>query len=356
MKNKFHKSFKLNEKSFTEIEELISFSKSISVEVYSFLKNWFNKNEFVEVQTSGSTGTPKKIKLKKEFMRNSALATGTFFNLKENTTALLCMSPSYIAGKMMLVRALELGWDLDVVEPSSNPLENINKTYDFLAMVPLQLHSSLNKIDKVKKLIVGGGVVSNELLSKIQGIETAIFATYGMTETVTHIAVKKLNCHSERSLSEAEMRSEESHYQLLPNIKISLDARDCLVINAPDISEKKVVTNDIVKLISETEFKWLGRYDNIINSGGVKLIPEQIEHKLSKIIDSKFFVYGLKDEVLGEKLVLIVEGSEDLNLMQKVKQLTSLSKFEKPKEIYFIPKFVETPTQKINRRETIKLL
>lgn len=351
-KIQFHKCFKLNGKSFSEVTPLLNFSKTTSEEVCEFLKKWFSEDNFIEVQTSGSTGKPKVIQLKKEYMKNSALATGTFFNLKENTTALLCMSPNYIAGKMMLVRALELGWHIDIVEPSSNPLKGVDKTYDFSAMVPLQLHNSLNEIDKLKKLIVGGGVVSKVLLHKIQNIKTEVFATYGMTETITHIAVKKLNNFKNVITS----GTKQSYFRTLPNVVLSKDSRNCLVINAPKVSEEEIITNDIVKIHSENEFEWLGRFDNVINSGGVKLIPEQIEQKLSEIIKERFFVYGIADEVLGEKLMLIIEGIKDNTILNELKNLKSLSKFEQPKEIFFIPKFVETPTQKINRTKTIQLL
>ena len=375
IENNFHKDFRLQGKAFNSVNELLLFSKTISFEVAQFLENWFNEKFFIEVKTSGSTGTPKIIQLQKMHMINSAKATGEFFNLFENTTALLCMSVTFIAGKMMLVRALTLGWQLDIIEPTSSPLNNISKDYDFSAMVPLQVSNSLKNIHKIKKLIVGGGVVSNDLLLKIQSLKTEIFATYGMTETVTHIAIKKLNNFQnfnsfgvEKSKNMIPSQAENdvkschaehvsvSHYITLPNIKISTDSRGCLVIDAPKICDKKVITNDLVELISETEFKWLGRYDSIINSGGIKLIPEQIEEKLSKIISERFFITGILDAFLGEKLVLIIEGASNLNLAKKVKQLSSLSKFEKPKEIYFISKFIETPTQKVNRKETLKLL
>ena len=376
--NKFHKKFKLQENSFNSVEELLLFSKSISVEVHSFLKEWFNKNSYVEVKTSGSTGAPKLIQLQKKNMVNSAKATGDFFELPDNTTALLCMSLNYIAGKMMLVRALTLGWQIDIVAPTSNPLENSKKEYDFSAMVPLQLHNSLNEINRVKKIIVGGGVVSNELLAKIQSITTEVFATYGMTETSTHIAAKKLNNFKnviENELKQSvEFRNAElvnersrsvvsaSHYKTLPTISISIDKRGCLVIKAPKISNEIIITNDLIELISETEFKWLGRYDSIINSGGIKLIPEQIEEKLSEIIKEPFFLAGIPDAVLGEKLVLFVEFKslkvEKLKslLFQKITELQTLSKYEIPKEIYCIENFFRTPTGKINRTATLKLL
>lgn len=350
----FHIKFRLQEKSFNSVHELLVFSQQISLEVHTFLVEWFNEKSFVEVKTSGSTGSPKVIQLQKKHMINSAIATGDYFNLPENTTALLCMSPNYIAGKMMLVRALTLGWQLDIVEATSSPLKNIEKKYDFSAMVPLQLNNSLEEIHKIKKLIIGGGVVSNELLNKIQHIKTEVFATYGMTETITHIAVKKLNV-----ISSAVEKSKgvESYYKALPNIKISVDKRSCLIIGAPNVSDSLIITNDVVELVSSTEFKWLGRFDSIINSGGIKLIPEQIEEKLSAFINQRFFVAGISDEELGEKLILIIESSNVLSenvIRNSVKNLQSLSKFEIPKEIYFIQNFIETPTGKVNRKETLE--
>ena len=352
----FHSAFKLQGKSFNFIEELIDFSKEISAEVSDFLRNWFDENSFVEVKTSGSTGNPKIIQLQKTHMIHSAKATGDYFNLPENTTALLCMSTNYIAGKMMLVRALTMGWHLDVVEPTSNPLKNSDKIYDFSAMVPMQLHNSLADIHKIKKLIVGGGTVSNELLSKIQDVKTEIFATYGMTETITHIAVKKLNVITGAV--------EKSNYKTLPNIKIGIDHRGCLVIDAPTISAEKVITNDLVELISPTEFKWLGRIDNVINSGGIKLIPEQIEEKLAKIIKNRFFIAGKKDAVLGEKLILVIEKLkiDKVNnplkaaILKEIKKSKMFSSYEIPKEIYFLEKFIETETNKIDRAKTLGFL
>jgi O-succinylbenzoic acid--CoA ligase len=340
---KFNQNFKINGTSFSSVEDLLEYSKTESIATQKFLREWFSDKKFVEVKTSGSTGKPKMIQLKKEFMKNSAKATGQFFKLFENTTALLCMSTEYIAGKMMLVRALELGWYLDIVTPASNPLKNIDKVYDFSAMVPMQLQYALNDIEKVKKLIVGGGVVSNELETAIQEISTEIYATFGMTETITHIAVRKLNFFTDQS---------ENYYQTLPNVSISLDDRNCLVINAPKVSDVVIKTNDVVELISDTEFKWLGRFDNVINSGGIKLHPEEIEKKLSEVISSRFFVAGIPDSILGEKLVLIIEGKQRTVILSEAK---NLSKYEIPKHIYFVDQFIETATKKIQRLKTLDL-
>jgi len=213
----FHKSFQLNGKTFANPNEIIDFSKEISSEIHLFLKDWFSEKRILEVKTSGSTGVPKTIVIKKEFFINSALSTAEFLDLKEGTVALMCLPPKYIAGKMMLVRALVLGWHLDIVSPKSNPLENNDKPYDFSAMVPLQLEHSLLKINQIKKVIVGGGVVTSQLQEKLQGIQSVVFATYGMTETVTHIALKKLN----HFLPSVGLESFDSFYQLLPNVKFT---------------------------------------------------------------------------------------------------------------------------------------
>jgi O-succinylbenzoic acid--CoA ligase len=343
--------FRLNGRWFQSEEELIQYALNISKPLHHFIQEWFSGKDTIIVKTSGSTGKPKEIRLRKEYMVNSAKATGMFFNLPESTTALCCLPIEYIAGKMMIVRALTLGWHLDVVEPSSHPLENIHQRYDFSAMVPLQLQNSLEKIEFIDQLIVGGGVVSHSLRESIQQVSTKIYATYGMTETITHIAVRELNRYSDVDT--------EPHYQTLPNVSIRTDERNCLVIHAPKVSDELIVTNDIVELISETEFEWKGRYDNVINSGGIKLHPEEIEEKLSPYISSRFFVAGIPDEQLGEKLVLIIEGEkEDSFSMKSLLQVTdikeSLSRFQIPKAVFFFPNFIETPTGKIQRKETIK--
>ena len=345
--NSFHTSFQINGKIFSNSEELIKYSQSISKEINQFLREWFSTDSHVVVKTSGSTGNPKNIHLRKDFMINSALATGRYFQLGENTKALCCLPIKFIAGKMMLVRALTLGWDLDVIESTSNPLQEITKEYDFSAMVPLQLRNSISKIDQIKTLIVGGGVVSRDLKKAIQTIDTNCYATYGMTEAITHIAVKKLN-----KFTQSELES-ESVYKTLPDVTISKDKRSCLVIRAPKISDENIITNDVIELISKSEFNWKGRLDHVINSGGVKLHPEEIEQKLSNTIYSRFFVAGILDEILGEKCILVIEGE---NYPITKKHFSKLSRFEIPKAIFFIPKFIETGSGKIQRLKTLDLL
>ncbi len=359
----FHKSFRLNNNSFDAIDDLLAYALHFSPEIHYFLEDWFSEKEFVVVKTSGSTGAPKLIQLQKKQMHYSALATGDFFQLKEKKTALLCLPITYIAGKMMLVRALTLGWHLDVVNASSNPLKENSKAYDFTAMVPLQLENSIDKLDLIKKLIVGGGFVSNRLQEKLQPLATEVYCTYGMTETITHIAVKKLNRFSslsasgKKSVSRKELVSatnagNNGFYETLPNTTIYKDERNCLVIENSKVSNEVVFTNDVVALVSDTQFQWLGRLDNVINSGGIKLHPERIEDKLSKIIVQRFFVAAIPDEKLGEKLILIIEGGSIPIDIQKA----NLSRFEIPKEIYFLDNFIETATKKIQRKKTLDFI
>ncbi|WP_158977608.1 AMP-binding protein [Cellulophaga sp. L1A9] len=349
-----HPDFKLNGISFSfeELKEvgycLIKEGLSYEEPIGNFLLDWSNDEDDLEVSTSGSTGIPKKIRLQKQYMVNSAIATGSFFNLHGRNTALLCLPADYIAGKMMLVRAMILGLSLDYVTPNSNPLEGIFKIYDFSAMIPLQLENSLNKLNQIKILIVGGAKMSDTLKVAVQDKQSIVYETYGMTETITHIALKAVNYIE---------NSTHDNFKALPEVVFKVDERGCLVINASNISDQEIVTNDLVQLISPTEFEWLGRYDSIINSGGVKLIPEKIESKLSKVIDVNFFVAGLPDEKLGQKLILLVEGEVDKGiLLKKLQSLAGLDKFEIPKEIHSVASFVKTANGKIQRKKTLNLL
>lgn len=348
-----HSDFKLNgiTFSFDDLKEvgycLVKEGEDFEISVGNFLMDWVDDADFVSVLTSGSTGVPKKIKLKKQQMVNSALATGNFFDLRPTDTAFLCLPADYIAGKMMLVRAMVLGLRLDYVLPDSTPLKCIKTAYDFGAMIPLQLENSLSKINFFKKLIIGGAPLSNTLIAKVQKKKTVIYETYGMTETITHIAAKKINHNTNKNL----------YFEALPNVTLSTDDRDCLVIDAPEISDEVVITNDVVNLISAQEFEWLGRFDSIINSGGVKLNPETIEAKLSALLEVPFFVAGVPDAILGHKLFLLVEGVVDVASIQtKIARLKSLAKFEIPKETYSLEKFIRTENGKIQRTKTLVLL
>ncbi len=346
--NKIHNAFKLDGVHYTyhnlkvfalEISNSeIEFKKSIG----QFLTAWLDNSNTVSATTSGSTGSPKQMQLKKEAMWQSALATGQYFKLQASQKALHCLPSNYIAGKMMLVRAMALGLDIDLVAPTSTPLKNTTKSYDFCAMVPLQLQNSLSKIDTIKTLIVGGAQVSKLLQDQLKNISTSVYETYGMTETLSHIAVRPL--HKDNT---------KSSFNLLPHVSIHKDNRNCLVINAPKIHPNPIVTNDIVKLNTKTSFEFLGRYDTVINSGGLKFIPEQIEQKLQGTVDFRFFIASVPDKVLGERIVIVVEA--EMNTVNK-SWFKVLSTYEVPKQIYYVAQFVETKTGKVNRRATLELI
>lgn len=336
-----HSKFKLNgfhldrddlcRVAYSFIKEGDAFEKPVG----DFLLDWFDDKDYIEMQTSGSTGIPKLIRVKKQAMVNSSLATGDFFDINPGDKVLNCLPVKYVAGKLMFVRSFILGLDMDFVAPSSKPLKNNDVVYDFSAMVPLQAQNSLNELHLIKKLIVGGAKINARLEEELLKLPTKSFETYGMTETVSHIAAKKVG---------------EKSFKVLPNVTIEKDERNCLVIHAPKISENPIVTNDLVELVSDTEFTFLGRLDNVINSGGIKFSPEIIEEKLIKLLDSRFFVIGIPDEDLGEKLMLVIEGEQyelPANLFDK------LDKYEKPKEVLFVSKFKETGNGKIIRRDSL---
>lgn len=339
--NYIHPEFRLNDQSY-EIDELCSLANKmiLSTEEYlvdlgNLILQWFDNRDFVILTTSGTTGPPKQIRLKKEAMVCSAKATGTFFDIKSGDTALLCMSTKFVGGKLMFIRALLLGWQLDVIAPSSSPLKGNEKVYDFVAMVPMQVENSIEELSNVKKIIIGGAKVNAALTEKLIPLNTQVYETYGMTETITHIAAKRVGTEV---------------FSVLSHATVMQDDRGCLVIDAPAVNSELVITNDLVELIDNSHFKWMGRADNVINSGGVKLFPEQIEEKLSKRIPYRFFVIGKEDDYLGNKLVLVIE-SAPYKLSEDV--YSELSKFEKPREVQFVEKFIETESGKIIRKKNI---
>jgi O-succinylbenzoic acid--CoA ligase len=346
--DKIHLKFKLNGNNYdhNHLKE-VAYSLIKEGEPYerttgNFLLDWLDENDFIKVQTSGSTGKPKSIKLSKQAMVNSCIATGNYLKLKPSMSALHCLPTNFIAGKMMLVRAMILGLEMDLVEPTSQPIFDYDKVYHFTAMLPMQLESTLTYLHNVKVIIVGGSSVSKQLIESTQSLKSKVYATYGMTETATHIALMPLN-----------NKMQEPYFRILPNVSISQDERGCLVIDAPKVAKEKVVTNDLVKLHSPSEFEWLGRIDNVINSGGIKLFPEQIEEKLRGKIQYQFFIASEPDKKLGNQLILVLE-SESNDLDASV--FEGLENFEIPRKVYAVPEFKMTSTGKIIRLETLKLI
>lgn len=343
-----HPNFKLNGTSFTR-EELLEVGYSLikegapfEVGIGDFLLDWLGNAKSILVNTSGSTSTPKTISLTKEHMANSALATGRYFALSAKDSALLCLPATYIAGKMMLVRAMVLGLELDCVAPGSQPLRFLEKVYDFAAMVPMQVENSLSQLSQIRTLIIGGAPVSLRLQEKLRSYTTKIYETYGMTETISHIAVKPIG---------------STYFEAMPEVVLNLDERDCLVISAPHVGALELATNDVVELHTESEFLWLGRYDYVINSGGIKIFPEQLEAKLNGLITSRFFITGLPDQKLGRKVTLIFEGDQDPeHLKKQILSHSALSKYEVPKAFFGLSKFKDTKNGKLDRKQTLLLL
>jgi O-succinylbenzoic acid--CoA ligase len=348
------RSFTLNGKkiSFEELKNIsIDEAKSeFEKSTLAFCKAWLDRQPEFLIHTSGSTGAPKEIILLRSAMEASALQTIKALKLISNSTALVCLDTKYIAGQMMLARGLFLSMDIIAIEPSANPLDQINDhPVGFMALVPYQLEAILNhspkKLDRIDCAIIGGAKVSNSLKEKIKNSKCAIYATYGMTETISHIALQKLNG-----------ANVQDYFEALENIHLRLDERGCLCIKA-DYLMNEIITNDLVELIDGKKFKWLGRVDNVINSGGVKIIPEKIEAVLEKILDTlqitnRFFVVGLPDDKLGQQLTAVVEGNPlDQTIIKKILSEASdhLTKYELPKEFKFVTKFKETSTGKINR-------
>jgi o-succinylbenzoate---CoA ligase len=337
-----HNAFKLNgfhlnkedlcRVAYSFIKEGEDFEKPVG----DFLLDWFDGKSYIEMHTSGSTGIPKIIRVDKQAMVNSALATGDFFELHAGNKALHCLPVKYVAGKMMLVRAMILGLDLEFVAPSSHPLRNVEGNFDFAAMVPLQTQNSISELHRIKKLIVGGAKINSALENQLKKLPTQVFETYGMTETISHIAAKSVG---------------EKAFTVLPNVTISYDDQNCLDIHAPRISDDVIETNDVVELVNENQFVFLGRIDNVINSGGIKLLPEQIEEKLADKIEQRYFISSKEDKELGEKIILVIEGTS-FDVATSI--FDELDKYEKPKEILFVPKFKETGNGKIIRKESLK--
>lgn len=333
--------------NFNNIALEMDLSQQWVKEVYDFLCNWYNNKPTIEVETSGSTGTPKKIELKKEYMRASAIRTLNFLQLNANSKFLLCLPARYIAGKMMIVRALEGGHSIYIQEPNLRPFEKINVSIDFAALTPMQLNASIEDIAQSPQmqLIVGGAPINNVLANKIMHLNNKIFETYGMTETCTHIALRKI-CP----------QPTEKHFVLMEGVEIDIDKRNCLTISCKHLGIKHMITNDIVEIKQNNSFTWVGRYDNIINSGGVKISPEKVETTLSKSINVPFFIAALPHNQLFEQVVLFVEiGKTDSSAFeQQIKiALEELETYQRPKKILFCEMFIYN-NQKIMRNETIR--
>lgn len=316
----------------------------------AFLDEWFDDKPYVIGHTSGSTGKPKEICLNKEDMKASARLTNDFLGICSGSVLFLCLSTSYIAGKMMVVRALEADAELITGEVASRPLKLLagrgsGKAVDLAAMVPLQVEESLKHpedidiLSAIRQILIGGAPVSPELEKRLSRLPGLYYATYGMTETVSHIALRRLG--------------KEDSYFSLGKVSFSADERGCLVIHAPHLKTRDFVTNDVIELLDENHFKWRGRFDHVINSGGLKFFPEVIENKIICCFNRRYFISSLPDVRLGQRIVLVLEGQrytviEENLLMNRLRQL--LTPYEMPKEILYISSFRETASGKVIRK------
>ena len=319
-------------------------------QVLSYLTTWFDDSATVKVQTSGSTGTPKVFDVEKKRMRHSAKKTNDILGLKNGDSAMLCLPVDYISGKMMVVRAIERNLKLVVKTPSINPLIDLNEKITFCAMSPLQVENALDKIHLIKIIIIGGAAVSATLKNKIRKqlnsqIEpTRLYETYGMSETLSHIALKEI------------YPTQVKYFSVLDDIEISIDERGCLQIFAPKLNPELIITNDLVEVKNRKSFKFLGRIDHVINSAGLKIYPEQLESLVKQEIDNELVFLGIADEVLGQKLVLLIEGEENESITKRLDHISYPTKNHQPKEIIFIKNFPRIPNGKVNRKELLHLL
>ncbi|MPS65860.1 AMP-binding protein [Chryseobacterium sp.] len=328
----------------------LSFGTEFEIKIKNFLEEWFSDSGTIKVQTSGSTGVPKIFEIEKNKMINSAEMTCNFLGLQEGDIALICLPVEYISGKMMIVRSIIRKLKLMIVDPSTKPIENLNEEINFCAMTPLQVENSLGKLHLIKNLIIGGAAVSESLKTKIiqtlslSNAHTKIFETYGMSETLSHIGLKQIAPNS------------EDFFTVFENVEISKDERGCLKIFAPKVNAEVLQTNDLVEIKDKNQFRFLGRIDNVINSGGAKIFPEQLEALVKKEIPNEAVFLGIEDESLGQKLILIIEGEKSTNLLEKISSIPFEKNFQKPKEIIFIEKIPRTPNGKVNRMELKTIL
>lgn len=302
--------------------------------------------------TSGTTGDPGKHLLRRESMWMSARKTLDFFSLRPGDRALLCLPIRYIAGKMMVVRALLGGLDLILTEPSARPLRELSHAVSFAALVPLQVHESLkhgDKLSRISQLIVGGGEIGHSSKRVLESLsQTAVYESFGMTETYTHFALRRINGETP-----------DPGFRLLEGATVSLDQRNCLVVHVEGVTRNPVTTNDLVELDpSGRGFKWLGRYDHVINTGGVKLIPELLEEQIRRSLGFDCLVLAESDERLGSRLILVMEYTEaDPPVEEWLDTLKSiLTAYELPKRILTLKEIPRNLSMKLDRRATQKIV
>ncbi len=305
------------------------------------------KGRALPALTSGTTGRPKLIRISRRDLVQSARLTYDTFGLREGDRVLLCLPCAYIAGKMMVVRAMALGLDLHIIDPRGSVLDNLKvpDRFQFTAMVPLQLHRAIQEDrkrveDQFRTILLGGGPVSDVLEEDLQGLRTEVFQGYASTETVTHVALRRLNGPEKSGI-----------YRAIGSVSFSVDGRGCLVVHTPHLKQKQHVTNDLVDLVDALHFSWLGRIDNVILSGGKKIYPEQLEARTAGLLPLAHYFTSVPDPRLGQAVALMVETTEGPDLLpQLMEQLaTVLHKHELPRQIMAVRAFKRTASGKVVR-------
>ena len=340
----FPKHIRLNGQ-LVEVEKLLSkndFQAEWEKEWLEFLKEWYNKEDSIIAKTSGSTGTPKTITLKKEFIAASAKRTVDFFKLKEDHLILHCLPSRFIAGKLMTIRAIIGKLDLHLVDPSSDFSFLKDQPFRFTAMVPNQMLKLLvsQPVTRNPQLILlGGSAIPTSLEQKLQNVPTACYSSYGMTETATHIALRKLNG-----------KDAQHFYHCLDGISIEKTKDGCLKVHMDGLENSPLQTTDIVELKDEKSFRVLGRADHVIISGGIKYHPEEIERKLEPHIHVPFYISSLPDDKLGEQIVLYIEGDENVVFINHLQEI-----FEECLTKHEIPRYVDFQ-QQLNRTKNGKII
>lgn len=334
---------KLGNASATEASEL-----NFKLELVAFLQDWFDESAELTVKTSGSTGTPKLMRVSKERMMRSAQLTLEFLQLKPNDAALLGMPLYYIAGKMVVVRSLVGGLDLYPVAPCGHPLQHCDQHFAFAAMIPLQVFNSLQdevereRLRAIEQLIIGGGAIDAALERALDDFPHHVWSTYGMTETLSHIALRRIN-GPEASL----------FYQPFAQVQLSLSSEGTLVIDAPLVAPQTLVTNDIVIFNEQGQFRIKGRKDNVINSGGIKLQIEELEAKVKALAPSwDFQISAQTHPKFGQIVVLLITRAslpttDTTSYLEQV--LQDLPRFERPKRYVVLEALPRTGTNKPDR-------
>lgn len=312
-------------------------------DLYFFLEKWFDASPVIIVHTSGSTGTPKELVVRKDRMMQSARLTCEFLNLQAGDTALLCMNLRYIGAMMVVVRSLVAGLNLIVRPASGHPLSDIEEPLRFAAMVPLQVYNTLRvpeekaRLEQTDILIIGGGAVDDSLEAEMSALPTAVYSTYGMTETLSHIALRRLNGDTA-----------SKHYYPFPSVELSLSAESTLVVKAPLICGEVLQTNDIACLYPDGSFTIAGRKDNVINSGGIKIQAEEMEKRLRPFIPVPFVVTSVPDPRLGQALTLLIAGQVDVRELESKLQ-TVLDAYHRPRHIFMTESIPQTENGKTDR-------